>query len=137
MSTNPIVFALANPVPEIEPSLIADIAAVVATGSSDDVCQVNNVLAFPGVFRGLLDARARHVSTGMKLSAARALAGLVDAEEASRILPDVFDPRVVPAVAAAMNATMGRRRPGDSNPPNGTSGGARTDDVVPGRGKLG
>ena len=105
MAPNPIVFAMANPVPEImyEDALAAG-AAVVGTGRSDTPNQINNVLAFPGIFRGALDARARNITPEMKLAAARAIAGLVtDAElRADYIVPGALDPRVAPAVAAAV-----------------------------------
>ena len=101
-----IVFALANPDPEIDPLDAAPDVDVLATGRSDYPNQVNNVLAFPGVFRGLLDARARGVSAEVELAAARALASTVRAEvrSAEYILPSVFDRDVVPAVAKAVAA---------------------------------
>ena len=104
MGRDPIVFAMANPVPEIEPALAGRHAAVVATGRSDHPNQINNVLCFPGLFRGLLDAGATRVSTATKLAAADAIAGLIGDEDraADRIIPSPFDPRVVPAVAAAV-----------------------------------
>jgi malate dehydrogenase (oxaloacetate-decarboxylating) len=99
-----IVFALANPIPEIDPFLVGHDADVVATGRSDHPNQVNNVLAFPGVFRGLLDAGATGVSDEIELAAADALAGVVAPElrSADYILPSVFDPSVVPALATAV-----------------------------------
>ncbi len=99
-----IVFALANPVPEIDPFLVEPEADIVATGRSDHPNQVNNVLAFPGFFRGLLDAGARGVSDGMELAAAAALAAVVprDHRAAEYILPSAFDPNVVPQVARAV-----------------------------------
>jgi malate dehydrogenase (oxaloacetate-decarboxylating) len=104
MATDPVVFALANPDPEVDVDAAQHLAAVVATGRSDYPNQINNVLAFPGVFRGLLDARARHVTTAMLLSAAEALAGCVSDEQlnAAYIVPSVFDPAVPTAVAAAV-----------------------------------
>jgi malate dehydrogenase (oxaloacetate-decarboxylating) len=101
-----IVFALANPDPEIDPLDAAPEADVLATGRSDYPNQVNNVLAFPGVFRGLLDARARGVSAEVELAAAMALAGTVPPQvrSAEYILPSVFDRDVVPAVAKAVAA---------------------------------
>jgi malic enzyme len=101
-----IVFALANPDPEIDPLDAAPEVDVLATGRSDYPNQVNNVLAFPGVFRGLLDARARGVSAEVELAAAGALAGTVRPEvrSAEYILPSVFDRDVVPAVARAVAA---------------------------------
>ena len=102
MATGPIVFAMANPDPEIRPELIADIAAVVATGRSDFPNQINNVLAFPGVFRGAFDARARKITENMKVAAAHAIANVVgDDLRPDFIIPSVFDPRVVEAVATA------------------------------------
>jgi malate dehydrogenase (oxaloacetate-decarboxylating) len=104
MAPNPVVFALANPDPEVDVDAARKVAAVVATGRSDYPNQINNVLAFPGVFRGLLDARARHITTSMLLSAAEALAGVVtdDQLNASYVVPSVFDPEVPKAVAAAL-----------------------------------
>ena len=101
-----VVFALANPDPEIDPLEAAPEVDVLATGRSDYPNQVNNVLAFPGVFRGLLDARARGVSAEVELAAARALAATVPPEvrSADYILPSVFDRVVVPAVAKAVAA---------------------------------
>ncbi len=106
MAPDPIVFALANPVPEVHPDVAqAAGAAVIATGRSDFPNQINNVLAFPGIFRGALDARATQITEGMKLAAATALADLVGSELAvDRIVPDPFDPRLVPAVSAAVAA---------------------------------
>jgi malate dehydrogenase (oxaloacetate-decarboxylating) len=104
MGRNAIVFAMANPVPEIDPAVARRHATVVATGRSDHPNQINNVLCFPGLFRGLLDAGATRVSTTMKLAAADAIAGLVSADDLAPecIIPSPFDPRVVPAVAAAV-----------------------------------
>lgn len=105
MNEKPIIFALANPVPEIMPDLARKAgAAVVATGRSDFPNQINNVLAYPGVFRGALDARLPQITDTMKIAAAEALAALVDKPHAEMIMPDVFDPRVVPAVADAVKA---------------------------------
>jgi malate dehydrogenase (oxaloacetate-decarboxylating) len=104
MAVEPIVFALANPDPEVDPSVARQHAAIVATGRSDHPNQINNVLAFPGIFRGLLDARARHVTTPMLLATAQAIAGCVGEDQlnTSYIVPSVFDPGVVPAVAEAV-----------------------------------
>jgi malate dehydrogenase (oxaloacetate-decarboxylating) len=104
MAKDPVVFALANPTPEVDPVGAAEYAAVVATGRSDYPNQINNVLAFPGVFRGLLDARAKNITTPMLLRAASALAACVgdDQLNANYIIPSVFDPTVTPAVAAAV-----------------------------------
>jgi len=107
MNRDAIIFACANPTPEIFPEEAkAGGAMVVATGRSDYPNQVNNVLCFPGIFRGALDVRAAQITEHMKLAAAQAIAGLVSAEElcADRILPEAFDPRVAPAVAAAAAA---------------------------------
>lgn len=105
MAGQPIVFACANPTPEIYPSEAkAGGAAVVATGRSDFPNQINNVLAFPGIFRGAFDVRAKEINESMKLAAATALAGLVSEEELSAdyIIPEVFDSRVGVMVAAAV-----------------------------------
>ena len=104
MADGAIVFAMANPVPEVMPELVPDNVAVMATGRSDYPNQINNVLAFPGVFRGLLDSRSPRCTDEMKLAAATALAALVPEPTATRILPDVFDPRVVAAVADAVGS---------------------------------
>ncbi|MBO4478242.1 MAG: NAD-dependent malic enzyme [Lachnospiraceae bacterium] len=107
MAKDPIIFACANPTPEIFPEeAIAAGAAVVSTGRSDYPNQVNNVLCFPGIFRGALDVRASDINDEMKIAAAYALAGLVSDEELSPsyILPAAFDPRVKDAVAAAARA---------------------------------
>ncbi len=104
MARDPIVFAMANPTPEIMPDVAAPVAAVVATGRSDFPNQVNNLLAFPGIFRGALDVRARRITEKMKLAAAFAIAAIVGEEERSPeyIIPSVFDTRVVDAVAKAV-----------------------------------
>lgn len=105
MAKDPIVLAMANPVPEIMPDLAkAAGAAVVGTGRSDFPNQINNVLAFPGIFRGALDVRASDINEEMKIAAARALASLVSDEELSAdyIIPKPFDPRVGKTVAAAV-----------------------------------
>jgi malate dehydrogenase (oxaloacetate-decarboxylating) len=106
MAKDPIVFAMANPDPEIRPELIQDVAAVIATGRSDFPNQINNVLAFPGIFRGALDAGARKITENMKLAAAGAIADAVSAEDLSptHIIPSVFDPTVASSVAAASAA---------------------------------
>ncbi len=103
MAPQPIVFAMANPDPEIRPEVIRDIAAVIATGRSDFPNQINNVLAFPGVFRGALDAGAKRVTENMKVAAARAIASTVLPEELAPdfIIPSVFNPAVSLAVAEA------------------------------------
>ena len=104
MAEGSIVFALANPVPEIDPGVARQHAAVVATGRSDYPNQINNVLAFPGVFRGLLDSRASEITTEMLLRAASAIALVVKDEELNPnfIIPTVFHPDVPKAVAAAI-----------------------------------
>ena len=106
MAAKAIVFALANPDPEVDPRAAREHATIVATGRSDQPNQINNVLAFPGVFRGMLDAQARYYTPEMALAAARAIADTVgeDKLNASVIVPSVFDPRVAPAVAAAVRA---------------------------------
>ena len=103
-----IILALANPDPEVDPDVAARYAEVVATGRSDHPNQINNVLAFPGVFRGALDVRASRISEGMKLAAAQAIAALLPNPTAGEIIPGVFDERIVPAVAAAVSAAARR-----------------------------
>jgi len=104
MATNPIVFAMANPEPEIRPEAADGVAAVMATGRSDFPNQINNVLAFPGIFRGSFDAKATSITEGMKQVAASAIAGCVSDDEldAKHVVPSVFDRSVAPAVAAAV-----------------------------------
>jgi malate dehydrogenase (oxaloacetate-decarboxylating) len=106
MGRDPIVFAMANPTPEIMPDIAAPHVAVIATGRSDFPNQVNNLLAFPGIFRGALDARASRITEKMKLAAAHAIASIVGDDErgAEYIIPSVFDTRVVDAVAKAVAA---------------------------------
>ncbi|WP_296628704.1 malic enzyme-like NAD(P)-binding protein [uncultured Negativibacillus sp.] len=102
MAKDAIIFACANPTPEIDPALAKEAgAAVIGTGRSDYPNQVNNVLAFPGIFRGALDVRASKINEEMKIAAANAIASLVSAEELSAdyVIPSPFDPRVAPAVA--------------------------------------
>ncbi|HEV2371780.1 MAG TPA: NAD-dependent malic enzyme [Streptosporangiaceae bacterium] len=110
MSPDAIVFALANPDPEVDPDAASEHAAVVATGRSDYPNQINNVLAFPGVFRGLLDAQSRAVTDDMLVAAARALAGVVSAAELGPhyIIPSVFHPNVASTVAAAVREAAQR-----------------------------
>jgi malate dehydrogenase (oxaloacetate-decarboxylating) len=117
MARRPIVFAMANPVPEIQPEEAERHVAVMATGRSDYANQINNVLCFPGFFRGLLDSRARMVNDEMKLGAARAIAACVSRSELSEeyIIPSVFNKHVAPAVAegvarAAWETGVARRR---------------------------
>ncbi len=104
MAPDAIIFALANPTPEVHPDVAARHAAVVATGRSDFPNQINNVLAFPGIFRGALDSGAPQVTEAMKLAAARAIAGLVEHPTAEEIVPSVFAPGVADAVAEAVSA---------------------------------
>jgi malate dehydrogenase (oxaloacetate-decarboxylating) len=106
MAPRAIIFALANPDPEVHPVVAARFAEVVATGRSDFPNQINNVLAFPGIFRGALDSGARRVTEEMKLAAARAIAALVEAPTADHVVPSVFDDRVAPAVAEAVSALV-------------------------------
>lgn len=103
MDPDPIVFLLADPVPEVDPAEIVHLAAVIATARPDYPNHVSNALAFPGLFRGVLDARAQKFSPSMLLAAAETLAGLVGPSLGpKRLLPDVLDPDVVPAVASAV-----------------------------------
>jgi malate dehydrogenase (oxaloacetate-decarboxylating) len=111
MADDAIVFALANPDPEVDPALAARHAAIVATGRSDYPNQINNVLAFPGVFRGLLDAQARDITDAMLLAASTAIADVVEEPNASFIVPSVFDPAVAKAVAAAVRGAARVLRP--------------------------
>ena len=109
MAEQSIVFALANPEPEVDPADATQHAAVVATGRSDFPNQINNVLAFPGVFRGLLDAQSAEINTAMLLAAAKALAGVVTDDElnAAYIMPSVFHADVHHAVATAVRRAAG------------------------------
>lgn len=104
MAKKPIVMAMANPIPEIQPELVEHDVAVMATGRSDYPNQINNVLAFPGIFRGALDCRAQAITANMYLEAANAIASLIHASDLDRehIIPSVFDERVVTAVAGAV-----------------------------------
>ena len=104
MAEDPIIFAMANPDPEIRPELAIDACRIIATGRSDYPNQINNVLCFPGIFRGALDVRAREIDEPMKLAAAEAIAEVVPEEALSEdyIIPSVFDERVAPAVAEAV-----------------------------------
>nr|WP_280233305.1 NADP-dependent malic enzyme [Nocardia cyriacigeorgica] len=105
MAPESIVFAMSNPDPEIHPEVAAKYASIVATGRSDFPNQINNVLAFPGVFKGALDAGARRITEGMKIAAADAILAVVADELAiDRIVPSPLDPRVAPAVAEAVAA---------------------------------
>ncbi len=108
MSPGSIIFALANPDPEIDPVIARKYATVVATGRSDQPNQINNVLAFPGIFRGLLDANAHKITDALLVAAAEAIADCVSPEQlnASFIVPSVFDPNVTKAVAAAVKKSV-------------------------------
>jgi malate dehydrogenase (oxaloacetate-decarboxylating) len=119
MNKDPIVFAMANPIPEIMPEIAAPHVAIIATGRSDYPNQINNLLAFPGIFRGALDCRARDITPEMQLAAAHAIANVVDetALSPTYIIPSVFDKAVVPAVAnavmrTALQAGVSRRHSG-------------------------
>jgi malate dehydrogenase (oxaloacetate-decarboxylating) len=115
MRRDAVVFALANPVPEVMPEEVPDNVRVVATGRSDYPNQINNALVFPGFFRGLLDARARTATMAMKLAAAHAIADVVAEEACERYLvPSILDHRVAPAVAGAVRATV---EPASAEPP--------------------
>jgi malate dehydrogenase (oxaloacetate-decarboxylating) len=108
MNDDPIIFAMANPVPEIMPEdAKAAGASVIGTGRSDFPNQVNNVLAFPGIFRGALDVRATHINEEMKVAAVYAIANLIDESDLTTdyVIPAPFDARVAPAVAAAVAKT--------------------------------
>ena len=109
MAKDAVVFAMANPAPEIAPELARKAGArIVATGRSDYPNQINNVLAFPGIFRGALDARASDINDEMQQAAVHALAGLVERPDEENILPQAFDPRVAPTLAAAVKAAAER-----------------------------
>jgi malate dehydrogenase (oxaloacetate-decarboxylating) len=112
MAPNPIVFAMANPTPEVLPEELEGVAAVVATGRSDYPNQINNVLAFPGVFRGALDVRASSITSEMQFAAAEAIASVVQETELDPdyIIPSVFNPAVVSSVAAATADAAERAR---------------------------
>jgi malate dehydrogenase (oxaloacetate-decarboxylating) len=119
MAPDPIVFAMANPTPEVMPEEIHDVAAVIATGRSDYPNQINNVLAFPGIFRGALDVRARSITEGMELAAGHAIADLItDDLAADYVIPSVFNrdvaPNVAAAVAAAAEADGVARKPAEA-----------------------
>jgi malate dehydrogenase (oxaloacetate-decarboxylating) len=104
MADDAIVFAMANPTPEVMPELMPANVTVIATGRSDYPNQINNVLAFPGVFRGLLDVQATRCTIEIKRAAADALASLVAEPVADRIIPGAFEPGVADAIAAAVRA---------------------------------
>ncbi len=118
MARDPIIFAMANPTPEIAPEEVEDIASVVATGRSDYPNQINNVLCFPGIFRGALDCRASEINEAMKLAAAEAIASVIRDEERGKlyIIPSVFNPDIVKSirdrvVEAAIRTGVARRIP--------------------------
>lgn len=120
MANDPIVFAMANPEPEIDPDLAAPVVRVLATGRSDYPNQINNVLVFPGIFRGALDCQARTVNEEMKLAAARAIASVVKEEELNEqyIIPSIFNEKVVryvrnAVIRAAIDTDVARRIPKD------------------------
>ncbi|WP_042165863.1 NAD-dependent malic enzyme [Paenibacillus gorillae] len=120
MAADPIVFAMANPEPEIRPELVEDIVAVFATGRSDYPNQINNVLCFPGIFRGALDSRATTINEEMKLAAAEAIASVIGEDELNRlyIIPSVFNTRIVEEVRrrvmqAARQSGVARRKTRD------------------------
>ena len=122
MNRDPFVFAMANPTPEVSPEAAAPYVSVMATGRSDYPNQINNVLAFPGIFRGALDVRARRITEEMKLAAAHGIASVVGDDELSEdyIVPSVFNRGVGQAVAAAVAKEAEREgvaRGGDSGPP--------------------
>lgn len=119
MAPDSVVFAMANPTPEIDPEIAARHAAVVATGRSDFANQINNVLVFPGVFRGLIDAASKHVTMEVLQAAADALAGVVSDDErnATYIIPSVFHPDVSTVVADAVRRTVLARGEGAALPP--------------------
>jgi malate dehydrogenase (oxaloacetate-decarboxylating) len=118
MATAPIVFAMANPVPEVSPEDVHDFVAVMATGRSDYPNQINNVLAFPGIFRGVLDVRASTINEAMKRAAAEAIAASVEPEELSPdyIIPSIFNRGVTRRVAAAVSRAAHRTHVGHRVP---------------------
>jgi malate dehydrogenase (oxaloacetate-decarboxylating) len=124
MATDPIVFAMANPVPEVQPEEVRGDVAIMATGRSDYPNQINNVLAFPGVFKGALEVRARTINEDMKLAAAHAIARVIPVAElhADYIIPSVFNRRVAESVAeavatAAVASGVARRKRGATGEP--------------------
>ena len=125
MAKDPIVFAMANPTPEIMPEIAAPYVRVMATGRSDYPNQINNVLAFPGIFRGALDCRATQISEAMKVAAAEAIADCITDDELNEdyIIPSVFNRSVAPTVAAkvievAQAEGLARRVPGTGENPH-------------------
>jgi malate dehydrogenase (oxaloacetate-decarboxylating) len=124
MARDPIVFAMANPTPEIMPEEAVELVAVMATGRSDYPNQINNVLCFPGIFRGALNCRASRINEAMKLAAANAIAEIIGPEELNPdyIIPSVFDRRVGEAVAehveeAAHRSGVARRTSAKADAP--------------------
>jgi malate dehydrogenase (oxaloacetate-decarboxylating) len=118
MTPNPIVFAMANPTPEIFPDEVNDIVSVIATGRSDYPNQINNVLCFPGIFRGALDCRAKEINEEMKLAAAEAIASTISDDQLNSlyIIPSAFDQKVVGlirerVIQAAIQTKVARRVP--------------------------
>ena len=104
MAANPIVFGLANPNPEIKPELAKKAGvAILATGRSDYPNQVNNAVAFPGIFRGALDNKVSKITDDHKIAAAEAIASLIDEPSEENIIPSVFDERLVPTIASKIN----------------------------------
>ena len=124
MAKNRIVFAMANPDPEVDPNQAVKVCRIFATGRSDFSNQINNALAFPGIFRGALDVRARVINEEMKLAAADAIAGLISKEQLGEeyIIPSIFDERVVPAVAAAVSEAAIKTRVARNAPGLGPNG---------------
>ena len=123
MKKDRIVFAMANPDPEVDPNQAVKVCRIFATGRSDFPNQINNALAFPGIFRGALDVRAKEINEPMKLAASDAIANLISRDQLSEeyIIPSIFDKRVVTAVAgavaqAAAKTGVARRKPRESNP---------------------
>ncbi|MCG8352898.1 MAG: hypothetical protein MI924_34470 [Chloroflexales bacterium] len=104
MAADPIIFALANPIPEGDPEVLRNYARVVATGRSDQPNQINNVLSFPDIFRGALDVHVRSMTPGMRLAVAEALASVIPSEEINEeyIIPSVFNRAVVPTIVVAV-----------------------------------
>ena len=126
MAERAIVFAMANPTPEVPPEAIEATVEVVATGRSDYPNQINNVLAFPGVFRGALDVRAREITEGMKMAAARGIAAIVEGDlSEDYIIPSVFNRDVADSVAAAVADEA--KRQGAANARSGEIGYAAED----------
>ncbi len=132
MNRDPIVFAMANPDPEVSPEEALPYARIMATGRSDYPNQINNVLCFPGIFRGALDVRAAHITETMKTAAARAIADIVSGDELREdyIIPSVFNREVAPAVAAAV---AGEARDSGVADPRAEHGFAATEELLQGR----